>query len=354
MSIAHQSWESGSSHSLACKMGAKSCDLCKEAGSGHRGFMSHGLPSLSLFSSADSKPEEEDEKCFLQPATAFSGKSSLTCRSLQLEATKVQGLVHQSDACLLDDYLTSQAEDTLRKAPQNDESDQLIYPGSVGVDAIHRHSVPPMPLHILGSKAQRGNSCEEAGASWLGSNDRSRSSSPSSSIGVCENSSSTSNEALMMGNTEEEVQSTLRGPLEDLNSLEESLPLRKGLSRFISGKSRSFSCLSDVRSVKELAKPENPYSRRRRFNFHRSEGFDRHRYLPPRNSTVGISKKSICSSKINLSLALAYSTEVTGTNVGDWDCCGSFNRCSNRLISSRSLSMTDLQRVAGRVHFLIN
>ncbi|XP_054789295.1 KID-containing protein 1-like [Prosopis cineraria] len=64
----------------------------------------------------------------------------------------------------------------------------------------------------------------------------------------------------------EEVQSnSKRGiALDALDSLEVSLPIKNGLSSHFEGKSKSFSDLSQVSSVKELQKQENPFNKRRR------------------------------------------------------------------------------------------
>ncbi|XVF89467.1 hypothetical protein PTKIN_Ptkin19aG0132700 [Pterospermum kingtungense] len=65
---------------------------------------------------------------------------------------------------------------------------------------------------------------------------------------------------------EDEVSSsggTLRLP--SLACLEESLPIKRGLSNHYAGKSKSFVNLSDViSSVKDLQKTENPFNKRRR------------------------------------------------------------------------------------------
>ncbi|PKA65790.1 hypothetical protein AXF42_Ash017315 [Apostasia shenzhenica] len=86
-------------------------------------------------------------------------------------------------------------------------------------------------------------------------------SSQSSSIGV--NSPSSSDDE------EEEGQSKLKdekGFSISLDSLEESLPIKRGLSNYFSGKSKSFASLSDASSIsaKDLAKPENSFNKRRR------------------------------------------------------------------------------------------
>ncbi|KAJ0980873.1 hypothetical protein J5N97_009128 [Dioscorea zingiberensis] len=64
-----------------------------------------------------------------------------------------------------------------------------------------------------------------------------------------------------------EVQSRLKGPLETLDSLEESLPIRRGISKFYCGKSKSFTSLADASSTssaKDLAKPQNACTRKRK------------------------------------------------------------------------------------------
>ncbi|CAD6218658.1 unnamed protein product [Miscanthus lutarioriparius] len=70
---------------------------------------------------------------------------------------------------------------------------------------------------------------------------------------------------------EEEVESKLKegDELGCLDALEDSLPIKKGLSSFYSGKSKSFTSLAEatstVAAAKELlAKPENPFNKRRR------------------------------------------------------------------------------------------
>ncbi|KAL5728598.1 hypothetical protein ACHQM5_001667 [Ranunculus cassubicifolius] len=64
-----------------------------------------------------------------------------------------------------------------------------------------------------------------------------------------------------------EVQSSLKGPLDTLDALEDSLPTKKGISQFYSGKSKSFTSLADATSsssVQDIAKPDNRYTRKRK------------------------------------------------------------------------------------------
>lgn len=51
-------------------------------------------------------------------------------------------------------------------------------------------------------------------------------------------------------------------PLHDLSSLMHQLPLKRGLSKYFQGKSQSFTSLSKVMSLEDLAKPENPCNKK--------------------------------------------------------------------------------------------
>lgn len=114
--------------------------------------------------------------------------------------------------------------------------------------------------------------------------------SDTSSIGAC-----SSDDDNRSDDEDEEVQSKLSGHhlislghrqqhLEDdddgggkilssLETLEDSLPFKRGLSNFYSGKSKSFTSLSTaaaVASAKDIVKPENPLNKRRRLFIARS------------------------------------------------------------------------------------
>ncbi|XP_002971990.2 uncharacterized protein LOC9640634 [Selaginella moellendorffii] len=96
----------------------------------------------------------------------------------------------------------------------------------------------------------------------------------SSSSPRCSSTSTSSIGASDLGeNVDEsnEVESPLRdssssGPLERMETLESSLPLKRGLSQFFDGKSRSFTSLKEVASAAsatQLRKPEYPFKRRK-------------------------------------------------------------------------------------------
>ncbi|XP_050369576.1 protein OXIDATIVE STRESS 3 LIKE 1-like [Argentina anserina] len=88
------------------------------------------------------------------------------------------------------------------------------------------------------------------------------SSSRSSSVGNNSDESNGSSDG-----EEAEVQSSFKGPLDTMDQLEEVLPVKRGISKFYNGKSKSFTSLADassVSTVKELAKPVNPYNKKRK------------------------------------------------------------------------------------------
>ncbi|KAB2619198.1 suppressor protein SRP40-like [Pyrus ussuriensis x Pyrus communis] len=98
------------------------------------------------------------------------------------------------------------------------------------------------------------------------------SSDSSSSIGVPDDSEE---EEDSKGDNGDEVQSKFNGggvgglgSLGSFGSLEDSLPIKRGLSNYFSGKSKSFASLSEVSStvssVKEVEKQDNPFNKRRR------------------------------------------------------------------------------------------
>lgn len=90
-------------------------------------------------------------------------------------------------------------------------------------------------------------------------------SSTSSSIGKNSDLSVDSAEGEDSGDNE--AQSDFKGPLDTLDSLEDVLPFKKGISKFYSGKSKSFTSLADtctISNINDLAKSENAYSKKRK------------------------------------------------------------------------------------------
>ncbi|KAM7274945.1 hypothetical protein ACFE04_016811 [Oxalis oulophora] len=67
---------------------------------------------------------------------------------------------------------------------------------------------------------------------------------------------------------DDEVHSCFKGPLDTMDVLEQVLPIKKGISKFYNGKSKSFTSLADISDVsssaKDLAKPKNPFNKKRK------------------------------------------------------------------------------------------
>jgi hypothetical protein len=65
-----------------------------------------------------------------------------------------------------------------------------------------------------------------------------------------------------------EVKTTkFKGPLDTMKDLEQDLPVKKGISKFYSGKSKSFTSLADAAGetcVQKIVKPEDPYAKKRK------------------------------------------------------------------------------------------
>lgn len=98
---------------------------------------------------------------------------------------------------------------------------------------------------------------------------------------------------------ESEVQSAFKGPLDTMNALQEVLPLKRGISNFYSGKSKSFTSLADASSatsIKDLEKVENPYTRKRK-NLLAHNFLDKNHNYPLKNNGGGISKRPANSSR---------------------------------------------------------
>ncbi|KAL3838606.1 hypothetical protein ACJIZ3_023197 [Penstemon smallii] len=139
----------------------------------------------------------------------------------------------------------------------------------------------------------------------------------------------------------EEVQSSYKGPLDAMEALEEVLPIRRGISTFYNGKSKSFASLADASStssIKDLAKPENAYMRKRRNLLACNLKWDK-----TRNNGGGISKRVTSSSRTALALAVAMNNSK---GVGECNVAGSLPlSCLKKDFTSwRSFSLADLQQ----------
>ncbi|XP_062178811.1 protein OXIDATIVE STRESS 3 LIKE 4-like [Phragmites australis] len=88
-----------------------------------------------------------------------------------------------------------------------------------------------------------------------------------SSIGVVSDEEDEEGEEVDSGGTAKRRKDSA-GALACMDALDDALPTKRGLSNFFSGRSRSFANLQDavaaVTSARDLAKPENPFNKRRR------------------------------------------------------------------------------------------
>ncbi|KAE8654619.1 hypothetical protein F3Y22_tig00117048pilonHSYRG01095 [Hibiscus syriacus] len=159
---------------------------------------------------------------------------------------------------------------------------------------------PPSPV----KERKRSSKAEEEEEDWRGSSSATTSSSIGRNSDDDDDESGRSSDG---GDCEEnEVQSSYKGPLDTMNSIELVLPMRRSISSFYNGKSRSYTSLAEansVSSIKDIAKPETAYTRRRRNLLAINHIWDKNRskrLLRP-----------ISSSKSSLALAVAMSSSET-------------------------------------------
>ncbi|GAB4838041.1 hypothetical protein Ancab_027569 [Ancistrocladus abbreviatus] len=186
-------------------------------------------------------------------------------------------------------------------------------------------------------------------------------SSSSSSIGRNSDLSGESSNGEDSG--DHEIQSSYRSSLDTMDSLEEVLPVKRGISKLYSGKSKSFASLADASSIKELSKPENPYSRKRKNLLASSLYWYKNRSYPSKVCGSGLSKRPANSIRNALTLAMAVSSNScrslnsdscsvslclpplhpqTNSSLND----GTLSSTQRTFPSCRSFSLSDLQGAA--------
>ncbi|GMY36447.1 protein OXIDATIVE STRESS 3 LIKE 2-like [Fagus crenata] len=142
----------------------------------------------------------------------------------------------------------------------------------------------------------------------------------SSSIGRNSDSSAGSSDGGDESGGESEVQSSYKGPLDTMNALEEVLPLKRGISNFYSGKSKSFTSLTDASSaasIKDLEKAENLYTRKRKNLLAHSNFLDKNHNFPLKNNGVGISKRPTNSNRSTIPIGVTMTS--SGSNIRSED-----------------------------------
>ncbi|KAK8513735.1 hypothetical protein V6N13_002458 [Hibiscus sabdariffa] len=123
---------------------------------------------------------------------------------------------------------------------------------------------------------------------------------------------------------EAEVQSQPKGPLDTVDALEEVLPMRKGISQYYNGKSKSFTCLADAAaasSVKDFAKPEDPYNKKRKNLLVRSSSLDKKRNNPLRNYVAEISKRVANANRSTVALGSTTSSRDINSTASSPSSC---------------------------------
>ncbi|XP_054798578.1 protein OXIDATIVE STRESS 3 LIKE 1-like [Prosopis cineraria] len=122
---------------------------------------------------------------------------------------------------------------------------------------------------------------------------------------------------------ENEAQSAYNGSLDMMQSLEEVLPVSRGISKFYNGKSKSFTNLTHAcssPSVKDLAKPDNGYNRKRRNLMAFNHVWNKNRSFPLKSNSGGISKRTILSSSRSaLALAVAMNSSDSSSSITSED-----------------------------------
>ncbi|KAF8389602.1 hypothetical protein HHK36_024121 [Tetracentron sinense] len=82
------------------------------------------------------------------------------------------------------------------------------------------------------------------------------------------------------------------GSLYEMSSLFQQLPIKRGLSKHFQGKSQSFTSLSNVGCLEDLAKPENPYKKKLKSCKSYGGLSETHKSYPPKTCSRIISKKA--------------------------------------------------------------
>ncbi|GMN63307.1 hypothetical protein TIFTF001_032386 [Ficus carica] len=193
---------------------------------------------------------------------------------------------------------------------------------SIALDSSRRIDMEPSGFTrglVFDSPAAEGAVGDSEAAKDSNACSASASSSSSSSSSIGKNSDLSVRSSSDGEDCEEnEAQSSYKGPLEMMEALEEVLPIRRGISKFYNGKSKSYTSLGDATStssIKDITKPENAYTRKRRnlmaFN-HVWE--NKNRSFPLRGNGGGISKRPISSSRSTLALAVAMSSSESSSS----------------------------------------
>ncbi|CAA0821282.1 Unknown protein [Striga hermonthica] len=153
--------------------------------------------------------------------------------------------------------------------------------------------------------------------------DGSSSSSSSSSSSIGKNSDLSMEKS---GDGEEEIQSSSDkgAAMEAAAALEEVLPIiRRGISSFYNGKSKSFASLAHASSssIKDIAKPDNAYARKRRNVLSCSLNIKNRNLSYLKSNSGGISKKTAGAGRgttLALGVAMSKNSESGNKSCEGW------------------------------------
>ncbi|XP_058786007.1 protein OXIDATIVE STRESS 3 LIKE 1-like [Vicia villosa] len=117
---------------------------------------------------------------------------------------------------------------------------------------------------------------------------------------------------------ENEVQNAYKydEPFNMMESLQDLLPIRKGISKYYDGKSKSFMSLANAvssSSVKDIAKPENAYTRRRRNLMAFNLVWEKNRNFLLKSNNGAISKRTISLDRSTVALAFAMNCDSSSS-----------------------------------------
>ncbi|XP_008228406.1 PREDICTED: uncharacterized protein LOC103327821 [Prunus mume] len=110
------------------------------------------------------------------------------------------------------------------------------------------------------------------------------------------------------------------GSLYDLSDLMAQLPIKRGLSKYFEGKCQSFTSLSKVKSIGDLAKKESPYNQRKALKQSKSYGggLGSYRSYTLPKATISKIKKTSSASRASYlsSHNLTFSSRTRGGSFG--------------------------------------
>lgn len=141
-------------------------------------------------------------------------------------------------------------------------------------------------------------------------------------------------------------------PLNMMDSLQQFLPIRRGISKFYDGKSKSFMSLADAvssPSAKDIAKPENAYTRRRRNLMALNHIWEKNKNFLLRSNNGGISKRTISSNRSVVALAFALNYD-SSTSCSSEESTSSSNSSSTTPLQGNQVPSTSSSPISPNQH----